>query len=170
VVKLIKGLSLIAVLAFSGQVLSQGSIAVVDAQRAILETDIAKERLQALRKSADFIANKKQLEDIQKEGEALIKRVQKDAETMSAEQKSEQQKKLQEKQADLQFIAGKLQKAEQELARGLMAELGAKAKAAISDVIKADGIGLLLDSQTAIHADAGYDITAKVTQRLNENK
>ena len=51
-----------------------------------------------------------------------------------------------------------------------MAELGAKAKAVISDVIKADGIGLLLDSQTAIHADAGYDITAKVTQRLNENK
>jgi outer membrane protein len=170
VVKLIKSLLLISVLTVSGQVFAQGSVAIVDAQRAILETDVAKDRLEALRKDADYVASKKQLEDIQKEGEALIKKLQKDAAVMSAEQKAEQQKKLQEKQADLQHIAGKLQKAEQELARGLMTELGGKAKVVISDVIKADGIGLLLDAQTAIHADAGYDITAKVTQRLNENK
>ena len=169
-VKLIKGLLLFAALTVSGQAFAQGSVAIVDAQRAILETDVAKDRLEALRKDADYVASKKQLEDIQKEGEALIKKLQKDAAVMSAEQKTEQQKKLQEKQADLQHIAGKLQKAEQELARGLMTELGGKAKVVISDVIKADGIGLLLDAQTAIHADAGYDITAKVTQRLNENK
>jgi outer membrane protein len=170
VVKLIKSLLLISVLTVSGQVFAQGSVAIVDAQRAILETDVAKDRLEALRKDADYVASKKQLEDIQKEGEALIKKLQKDAAVMSAEQKAEQQKKLQEKQADLQHIAGKLQKAEQELARGLMTELGGKAKVVISDVIKTDGIGLLLDAQTAIHADAGYDITAKVTQRLNDNK
>jgi outer membrane protein len=170
VIKLIKGLSLIAVLAFSGQVLSQGSVAVVDIQRAILETDVAKERLEALRKDADFVARNKQAEDIQKEGEALVKRLQKDAAVMSAEQKAEQQKKLLEMEADLQHIAGKLKKSQDEVVRGLLGELIAKARAVVSDVIKADGIGLLLDSQTTIHFDAGYDITGKVTQRLNENK
>ncbi len=168
--KLIKGLSLIAALTLSGHALAQGKIAVVDPQRAILETDIAKERLEALRKDADYVANKKQIDDIQAEAKKLLEKAKKDGEIMTAEQKSSMQKKLQEKQADLKHIATKMQKAEQDLARRVIAELGQKTEAVITDIVKTDSIGLILDAQSAIFADPGYDITAKVTQRLNDNK
>ncbi len=168
--KLIQGVVLAAALVMSGQALAQGKIAIVDAQRAILATDMSKQRLEALRKDADYVANKKQLEKIQAEGEALLEKMKKDGAVMSADQKADHQKKLQEKQADLQFIAGKMQKSEQELARRIMSELGKQTQVAISDIVKSQGIGLLLDAQVAIHADTAFDITAKVTQQLNKNK
>jgi outer membrane protein len=78
-----------------------------------------------------------------------------------------QQAKLKEKQADLKHVASKLQAAEQQLARQILIEMEAKAKAAITLVIKEGGIGLLLDAQAALHADTSYDITAKITKQLN---
>lgn len=154
---------------FAGQTLAQGQIAIVDAERAIYETELAKERLEAMKNNADVVANLKQGEALQKEFEDMVKKLQKDGAVMGAEQKAELQKKLQEKRADIEHIGKKLQATQQELRRQLLSEMGEKAKVVISDIIKQDNIGLLLDAQVALHAGSGYDITAKVTQRLNEN-
>jgi outer membrane protein len=151
------------------QALAQGKIAVVDIQRAILETDSAKLRLDGLREDASYVENKKELEVIQQAGQDLLEKLQKDGAVMSADQKAAQQGKLKEKQADLKHVAGKLQAAEQQLARQILVEMEAGARTAISGVIKDEGIGLLLDAQSALHADTSYDITAKITQKLNAN-
>ena len=38
----------------------------------------------------------------------------------------------------------------------------------LRDLITTEGIGLLLQQSSVIHADAGYSITAKVTDKLNQ--
>jgi outer membrane protein len=38
----------------------------------------------------------------------------------------------------------------------------------LREIIAAEGIGLLLQRASVIHADAGYSITAKVTDKLNQ--
>ncbi|RZA03828.1 MAG: OmpH family outer membrane protein, partial [Moraxellaceae bacterium] len=95
---------------------------------------------------------------------------QKDGMTWAPEKKEENEKKLQNLNQDYQFNAKKLQTSQQELAQQIMQEMGAKAEAAIKQVIEAEKIGLLLNSQAAIHATAEYDITSKVTDLINKAK
>lgn len=152
-------------------VFAQGKIAVVDPQKAILDTDVAKQKLQALRQDSDYVENKKELERIQKEGQALVQKLKKDGSVMSDNQRAELENRIKEKQSDLKHVAGKLQTAEQGLARELIGQMRDQARTIIADLIKSEGIGLLLDGQAAIHADTSFDITAQVTQKLNaQNK
>ena len=164
---LIKAFFVLATLLLATQASAQGKIAVVDIQRAILETDAAKVRLESLRQDASYIENKNQFDSIQKEGVAVQEKLQKDSAVMSEEQKTAQITKLKELQSDLKHVASKLQAAEQQLAREILIENEARARTVITDIIKQETIGLLLDGQAALHADTSFDITAKVTQRLN---
>lgn len=147
--------------------LAADKIAVVNVQRAIIDTDVAKERLESLRTEADFKSNMKDVEKIKKEGQALVEKLQKDGPVMSAEQQAALQKKIQEKQADLEHIARKLQAKEQEVLQEIMSQRQEQTKKVISEIIETEGIGLLLDNRAALHAEPGYDITAKVTHALN---
>ena len=46
--------------------------------------------------------------------------------------------------------------------------MGPKVQEVLRDLIKSEDIGLLLQRGAVIHADAGYSITAKVTDKLNQ--
>lgn len=165
--KLVKVVCLFASLLLAAGASAEGRIAVVDIQRAILETDAAKVRLEGLRQDAAYLENKKELEAIQKSGLEVQEKLQKDSAVMSEEQKTTQLNLLREKQSDLKHVASKLQAAEQQLAVQILKENEARVREVISALIKEESIGLLLDGQAALHADTSFDITAKVTQRLN---
>jgi len=79
-------------------------------------------------------------------------------------------KKLQSLNQDYEFNGKKLKETQNEVAQQIMQELGPKAEAAVKQVIEAEKIGLVLNSQSAIHATAEYDITPKVTDMLNKAK
>lgn len=149
---------------------AQGKIAVLDIERAVFNTEEAKAQLNALQQTPDFTKNKKQAEDLKKKYDELADQFNKNREVMSAEQSAEQQRKIQEVGTDLQFVAKKLQQAQAEVAQRVMREMTPRARQVIGEVVQADGIGLLLNAQAAMHADAGYDITAKVTDKLNQTK
>ena len=87
---------------------------------------------------------------------------------MSQEQQIAAQQKLANKQADLDHVTGKLQQAEQTAGQALLQEMAPKVQEVLRDIIAAEGIGLLLNNTAVIHADAGYSITAKVTDKLNQ--
>ncbi len=150
--------------------LAQGKIAVLDVQTAILNTDAAQKQFKELRAQPAYDANFKELEKLKKEYEDLVKQVQKDLAVMSAEQKEAQRKKIEDKRADIEHVARKLQAAEQELAQGLMQQMGAKMQGVVTELIKTESIGLLLDRKAVMHADTAYNITAKVTEQLNKAK
>ena len=88
---------------------------------------------------------------------------------MSQEQQLESRKKLASKHADLEHLTGKLQKTEQAAGQALLQELAQKVQEVLRELISAEGIGLLLQRSSVIHADASYSITAKVTDKLNQS-
>lgn len=149
---------------------AEGKIAVLNAQQAIINTELAQARLKTLQADPTFAENRKQLETLGKAYQSKVAQLQKDAAVMSNDQKQAEAKKLQEKRADLEFIQRKLQSAEQELLQEVAQELGPKLQQAVTEIIESDKIGLLLNQQAAMHVDSSYSITAKVTDKLNKMK
>lgn len=170
---MLKGMKLVALvcaLLVSGFALADGKIAVLDIDRAILQTQEAEKRFKALQEQADFKADRAEFERLKKEQESLVKQFQKDLAVMSNEQKEAQRKKIGSAQSDLEHIGRKLQAAEQEVAQALAQEMAPKLQAAVSEIIKSEGIGLLVNSKAVMHADTSFNITAKVTDKLNQAK
>ena len=147
---------------------AQGKIAVVNLQEAILQTDEAQKRLTAVRNGDDYKADKAEFDRLKEEFDTLVAGFQKDAAVMSQEQQVEARQKLASKQGDLEHVTGKLQKAEQGAGQTLLQEMAPKVQEVLRDLIATEGIGLLLQRDSVIHADAGYSITAKVTDKLNQ--
>lgn len=158
----------VLVLALPAMGWAQGKIAVVDLQEAILQTDLAQKRLTEVRDQDDYKSDKAEFDRLKKEFDELVKNFQKDAAVMSQEQQMSARQKLASKQADLEHVTGKLQKAEQGAGQALLQEMAPKVQEVLREIIAAEGIGLLLQRASVIHADAGYSITAKVTDKLNQ--
>lgn len=158
------------IVAFSAPALgwAQGKIAVVDLQEAILQTDLAQKRLGEVRGQEDYKSDKAEFDRLKTEFEELMRKFQKDAAVMSQEQQVAARQKLASKQADLEHVTGKLQQAEQSAGQALLQEMAPRVQSVLKEIIAQDGIGLLLQRQSVIHADAGYSITAKVTDKLNQ--
>ena len=162
--------TLLAVVALTFPVLgfAQGKIAVVNLQEAILQTDLAQKRLTEVREGDDYKADKAEFDRLKKEFDELVKSFQKDAAAMGQEQQVAARQKLTNKQADLEHVTGKLQQAEQMAGQMLLQEMSPRVQDVLRELIATEGIGLLLQRSSVIHADAGYSITAKVTDKLNQ--
>ncbi len=160
----------IAALAFSlsAGVVAQGKIAVVNLQEAILQTDEAQKRLNQIRNEKDYKDDKSEFDRLKKEFDGLVKKFQKDAAVMSQDQQLASRKKLASKQADLEHVAGKLQQAEQAAGQTLLQEMSPRVQEVLRELIATEGIGLLMPQTSVIHADPGYNVTAKVTDKLNQ--
>jgi outer membrane protein len=164
---MIRMLAAVALL-LPGSVLAQGKIAVVNLQEAILQSDQAQARLAEVRSQEDYKADKEEFDRLQQELDQLVKDFQKDAAVMSQEQQLAARKRLASKQADLEHVTGKLQQAEQAAGQLLLQQLSPAVQEVLRELIATEGIGLLLQRQSVIHADPGYSITAKVTDKLNQ--
>lgn len=147
----------------------QGKIAVLDPEGAILSTDDAQKRLKALAAQPDFDKDKKDYERLAKEGQEMQKQLQKDAAVLSPEQKDAQRKKLEEKANDVEYLRRKLAGRQQEAMQDIVESMQAKYTKIVSDLIKSENIGLLINKRAAVmHADNSYDLTNKVTEALNK--
>ena len=147
---------------------AQGKIAVVNLQEAILQTDMAQKRLADVRDGDDYKADKAEFDRLKGEFDELLTGFQKDSAAMSQDQMVAARQKLANKQADLEHVTGKLQQAEQLAGQQLLQEMSPKVQEVLRELIATEGIGLLLQRASVIHADAGYSITAKVTDKLNQ--
>ncbi|HUH37569.1 MAG TPA: OmpH family outer membrane protein [Spongiibacteraceae bacterium] len=166
----IKYLAVVMALVISAGALAEGKVAVLDVDRAILQTQEATKRFKALQDQADFKADRAEFEKLKKLQEDLVKQYQKDLAVMSNDQKEAQRKKIASAQADLEHVGRKLQAAEQEVAQALAQEMAPKLQAVVADIIKSEGIGLLINSKAVMHADTSFNVTAKVTEKLNQAK
>ena len=160
--------ALLAVLPMLAQ--AQGKIAVLDAQQAILNTDEAQKKIKDFREQSSVAENVKELEKLQGEFKTAVEKFQKNSAVMNDAQKEEERNKLAEKQSDIEHIARKLKAAEQEMGQKLLQEFTPRLNQVVSDIIKEEGIGLLLSRQAAMHVDSSFSITAKVTDKLNQAK
>lgn len=169
-IKRIQAIVVIATLLAVGTVSAAGKIAVLSVQEAVFNTEVAKKRLKELQKDEDYASEKKDFEALKKKVTKQIEKLNKDAAVMSEAKKATQQKKIAAHRADLEHMAKQLQASEKDVLQSLLMEMSPKVQEIVADLIKTEKIGLILDRQAAMHADTEFNITAKVTDRLNQSK
>ena len=140
---------------------------VLNAEGAMLNTQYAKDAFKELEEDSDFVVDKERLELLQSEGQELVEKFQKDNETLSDEQKLDVQKKIQDKQNEIQFLANKLQTKQQEAAQAVVAALAQDFQAVLSELINAKKIELVVTPQSLFYAKPELDITDDVTSGLD---
>ncbi len=145
-------------------------VVVFDLQSAILNTDVAKKRMQDMQANSEFASMQAKFESLRAELQKMAKEAEKNGVTWNQEQAAEHRKKMEYARADLELVVKKLQAERNATAQRVMEELNPKAQVALKDVISAEGIGLVLSTQTAYYAEPSLDITAKVTEKLNKAK
>jgi outer membrane protein len=161
-------ITLMALLTASAVTQAQGRIAVVDLEQAILQTDFAQQRIRDFEASEAFAEDRAEFDSLKGELDQLFQNFQRDQAAMSDDEKVAAQQKLASKNADLEYVAKKLQSLQQQNAQRVFQELVPSARQVLGEVIETDQIGLLLQAQSVIHADLGYNITAKITDKLNQ--
>ena len=159
---------LLVTLLFAMPVFAADGVAVVDVRAAILSTQAAADAFKALEEDADYAANLEQAQSLQAERQAIAEKLQKELETLSQTQIAEMQKDIRDKGKDLEFLAGKLQQAQEETAQKVFAASGPAMQKIIGELIQAKQIKVLLQkNETILFSDPALDLTDDVTSMLD---
>ena len=130
-------LNLLAALMLSIPAFAVDGMAVIDMRTAVLSTQAAADAFKALEEDADYASNLEEAQSLQAERQAIAERLQKELETLSQEQIAQMQKDIQDKGKDLEFLAGKIQQAQEETAQRVFSENGAAMQKIIGELIQA---------------------------------
>ena len=161
-------LNLFAALFLSVPAFAVDGMAVIDMRTAVLATQSAADAFKALEEDADYASNLEEAQSLQAERQAIAEKLQKELETLSQEQIAQMQKDIQDKGKDLEFLAGKIQQAQEETAQRVFAENGAAMQKIIGELIQAKQIKVLLQkNETILFSDPALDLTDDVTSMLD---
>ena len=111
--KYIIKLYLLSLILIATPMIAMDGVAVIDMRTAVLSTQAAADAFKALEEDPDYSANLEEAKSIQADRQAMAEKLQKDFETLSQEQVAEMQRDIQEKGQDLEFLAGKIQQAQE---------------------------------------------------------
>ncbi|WP_323844812.1 OmpH family outer membrane protein [Microbulbifer magnicolonia] len=161
---------LLAGIMLSGTALAQTKVAVFNLQAAIMSTEIAKSKVNALKTSSEYAKLQSGAESIRAEVQKMVEDAQKNGVTWSDEQKAEHQRKMNFKRSDFESTVQKLRAMEAQVGQEIQKTMLPKAKTALEAVIKERQLDLVLDANTAIHADPKTDLTPEVVKRMNAAK
>lgn len=159
--------SMLALVFFALPAAAADKIAVVDIQRVIFTSDVAKARQKQLQAESEFVGLQAKYDSIAADVKALQKKIEAERDTMSQEQATENQKKMEYLRADYDLVERKLRAEVQQLQGKIMEELQPKVQAALKELVEAEGITLLLQREAVIVADPALDVTSKLLERLN---
>ena len=158
----------LAALLLSVPVFAVDGMAVIDMRTAVLCTQVAADAFKALEEEADYSSNLEEAQSLQAERQAIAEKLQKDLETLSQEEIAKMQKDIQDKGQDLEFLAGKIQQAQEETAQQVFADSGPSMQKIIGELIQAKQIKVLLQKSEAIlFSDPALDLTDDVTSMLD---
>ena len=160
--------NLFAALMLSIPAFAVDGMAVIDMRTAVLSTQAAADAFKALEEDADYASNLEEAQSLQAERQAIAEKLQKELETLSQEQIAQMQKDIQDKGKDLEFLAGKIQQAQEETAQRVFSENGAAMQKIIGELIQAKQIKVLLQkNETILFSDPALDLTDDVTSMLD---
>ena len=143
-------------------------VAVIDMRNAVLATQVAQDAFKALEEDADYSSNLEEAQSLQAERQAIAEKLQKELETLSQQEIAQMQKDIQDKGKDLEFLAGKIQQAQEETAQQVFASTGPAMQKIIGELIAAKQIKVLLaKNETMLFSDPALDLTDDVTSMLD---
>lgn len=163
----IKVLAVAAAFLAAGSVFAQQPVVgVVNLEQALFNSQAAQE-LQAVIQE-EFRDDQTRAEQLNTELTELIERAQRDESIMSEAEKRRVSSDAQEKQVQLQMISERVQAALQERNQAFIESMRANLGNAIQAVVQEGGYNIVLNADSVAFFDNTYDITAKVTAKLNE--
>ena len=163
-----KSSKLVTFLFFAAPIFAVEGVAVIDMRTAVLSTQAAADAFKALEEDPDYSSNLEEAQALQAERQSIAEKLQKELETLSQEEVAKMQKDIQDKGKDLEFLAGKIQQAQEETAQKIFADSGAAMQKIISELITAKQIKVLLaKNETMLFSDPALDLTDDVTSMLD---
>ncbi len=165
-----KALMVVVLGLMASSTLAAEKIVILDMQAAMMGTDFAKKSLEKLQKDAGFVALRAKVESYLADIKALQASAEKDSLTWSEEQLTENRKKVEYLRADYELGGKKLQAEQQSVLQNVQQVLTPKVRPVLQALIKEKKLGLILNAQSAFHADEAHDITLELIKRLNEAK
>ena len=159
---------LLALILIASPIFAMDGVAVIDMRTAVLSTQSAADAFKALEEDPDYSANLEEAKSLQAERQTIAEKLQKDLETLSQEEIAQMQKDIQDKGKDLEFLAGKIQQAQEETAAKIFNDSGAAMQKIIGELITAKQIKVLLAKNEALlFSDPALDLTDDVTSMLD---
>ena len=145
---------------------SQPVIGVVNLEQALFNSQAAQE-LQA-QINEEFKDDQERADRLNTELRTIAERAQRDESIMSDAEKRKVSSDAQEKQVQLQMIAERVQGALQQRNQAFIDSQRQNLGAAIQSVVAEGAYNIVLNAESVAFFDNAYDITSKVTAKLNE--
>ncbi|MGC6480670.1 MAG: OmpH family outer membrane protein [Porticoccaceae bacterium] len=146
---------------------SSTKIAVVDARVAIFGSAAAQAAVKEFEESADFINLKAKYESSSADFQAMAKEAETKRLTWSPEELAEHQKKMSYVKADAELAIQKLTSEQKQLEQRILQTLAPLVEKAINEIVKEEGISILLRAESVLTAAPEMSITAKVANRID---
>ena len=167
-------ISIMAVLFATTAYSADLNIATLDPQAALFSTNVAKKELEELENSEQWKEVVEELQAKATEAREIQEKTQKDGPTMSDEDKQEAAQKFQSLQQDINFLREKTNQFRNQTLQLISQEQAEKFQVIVTELIRAKGITLLINSGgqqgTLLHADQSFDITQEVIDAMNEKE
>ena len=160
--------SLWVLLLVGGSAAAELKIAVLDTQRALVESEEAK---QLLAQAAQELQSEET--EVRALGESIMairEKLQTDGEVMSPSEQRKLQKEMEDKQIDYEFQVNKLQKEVNDRRQEMLQQLVPKIDTVLKDLIDLEGYDLIMERSQLRYVNSKHDITRKVTEKLNERQ
>jgi len=168
VIKKLANWSLFSLMLAAGSVAAELKIAVLDTQRALVESEEAQTLLSQAEK--ELQEEQEEVTALRDEIEALQTRLQTDGEVMSATEQRKVQKDIEDKQIDFQFLVNKLQKEVNDRRQDILQQMVPKIDKVLKDLIELEGYDVIMERANLRYVNSKHEITRKVTEKLNENR
>lgn len=144
----------------------QLNVAVVDSIRAIQQSEEYKSFMETVREELE--PEQKAVQALQEEIVALRQQVRDEGEVMAETERRGVLTDIENKEIDWDFRFKKLQKQVQDRQAELGEQMGPKVNAIVQDMVELERYDLVFERRNVGYVNPRHDITAKVTEKLNE--
>jgi outer membrane protein len=144
------------------------SIAVLDYQMALLESDAAKRYSVDAEKK--FGSQLQRLQNLEAEAKRLQERMQRDGEKLGQSELEKLELEFRQKAREFQTQSRELNEAKAQSDREMLEQLKPKLDSAVEAVLKAGNYDLVIDRSAVVEVKPNLDITRQVIERLNSTR
>ena len=131
--------------------IAESKIGIVDPQRAIMQSEIGKQSVEQI--IARFSEQDEMLKENNKEITTLLEKLKKDTELMSDQ--------------EFENLLQEINRAKSELSQRVIQSLTPRFSEAIDALVLSDKYDLILRKDSVFYGHELYDVTAKITEKMN---
>lgn len=162
--KLLKML-LLGALLLPGLVLAETKIAVLDMEAALSATKQASELREKLKQ--EFTAEETQLRQLSEEGNSLKDKLKQESSFLSETDRRQLMAQIQNKFQEFQVLGNQLKQQRVAREQQFLTDMRPQIETILKDLMKKEGIDIILNRKGAVYVDPQLDLTPKVAEELN---